>query len=172
MIFKEIKKDSRPRLTVPLSTSDKIVEGLSWLILLGMWAYCFIVYNRAPESVPSHFNGSGMADDYSDKLILFVMPVIATVLFVGMTILNKYPHLFNYPFEITKANALAQYQNASRLLRMVKIISILLFLYILYKTDQILLGEAESLGTSFMMIAVLSIILTIVLYLVKAYKSK
>ena len=63
-------------------------------------------YFELPEIIPTHYNEAGEADSYGDKLNILALPIISTLLFIGLTILNKRPHLFNYPSEITKENAL------------------------------------------------------------------
>jgi hypothetical protein len=38
--------------------------------------------------------------------IVLALPIVATVLFLGLSILNQYPHVFNYPTEMEEGDAL------------------------------------------------------------------
>lgn len=46
-----------------------------------------------------------------------MLPVTSAILFPGMSLVNRAPHIFNYPVRITSENALIQYTNAPRLIR-------------------------------------------------------
>ena len=56
-----------------------------------------------------------------------MLPIISTLLFIGLTTLNKYPYMFNYPSQITKENSVHQYTNATRMMRVLKLVIVLLF---------------------------------------------
>jgi hypothetical protein len=47
-----------------------------------------------------------------------------------LSILNKFPHIFNYPIKVTDENALQLYLKATRMLRVIKLIVVLLFSWI------------------------------------------
>ena len=96
-----------------------------------------------PATIPTHYNGAGQADGFGGKITILTLPLIATVLFVGMTFLNKYPHIFNYPTNITQDNVLRQYTNATRLIRYLKLIIVFIFGLIAFKTIQNANGEAD-----------------------------
>lgn len=52
-------------------------------------------------------------------------------IFIGLYILNKYPHLHNYTVKITEENALKNYRFSTRILRVVNFLNLLLLAYIL-----------------------------------------
>ena len=63
---------------------------------------------------------SGRPDNYGNKLTLFLLPVIGSIVYAGLTYLNKYPWVFNYMVQITEENTEQQYIFATRILRIVK----------------------------------------------------
>jgi len=79
-----------------------------------------------------------------------VLPIISTLLFIGLTTLNKYPYMFNYPSQITKENSVHQYTNATRMMRVLKLVIVLLFGIIVFRKIQIINGHADGLGTWFL----------------------
>ncbi len=80
-----------------------------------------------PDTIPIHFNASGRADSYGNKGTIFILPIIASIVFIGLTILNQYPHIFNYLTEITEANAVYQYSIVTRMIRFFKVLIAVLF---------------------------------------------
>lgn len=116
-----------PKQVLPFTGSDRVLEFLGWMALVILWCYTFMHYARLPETIPIHFNAGGQADGFGGKPVLLVLPVVATVLFIGMTVLNRYPHLFNYPVAIDAVNAMTQYTNATRMIRWLKLMIVLVF---------------------------------------------
>jgi hypothetical protein len=51
-----------------------------------------------------------------------------------MTILNRYPYLFNYPIAINSENALRQYTNSTRMIRYLKLSVVTIFTLIVLFT--------------------------------------
>ena len=159
--------NKRPRIKLQLNQTDKILEIVGWISVFGIWALPLINYFDLPEIIPIHFNGAGKADGFGNKTHIFVLPIISTLLFIGLTILNKIPHVFNYPSQITKENALRQYTNATRMMRVLKLVIVLLFGLIVFRKIQIVNGHADGLGTWFLPFTIgLFIILTLYFLLI------
>jgi uncharacterized membrane protein len=115
-----------------------------------IWVLTITSYSNLPETIPTHYNGAGQADGFGGKATILTLPLIATILFIGLTVLNKFPHVFNYPTEITQDNAFRQYIYATRLIRYLKLIIVFIFGLIEFKTIQNANGEADGLGVWFL----------------------
>ena len=120
--------NKRPRIELKLTQIDKILEIFGWIAIFGIWTLTLTNYFELPEIIPTHYNGTGKADGFGNKANILTLPIVSTILFVGMTILNKYPHVFNYQSEITDENALHQYTNATRMMRVLKLVIVLISL--------------------------------------------
>ncbi|MDA8686508.1 DUF1648 domain-containing protein [Robiginitalea sp.] len=164
--------NQRPRIKLELRPSDKIIEGLGWISVFGIWILTLLNYFELPEIIPIHFNGRGEADGFGGKSNLLSLPIISTALFFGLTILNKKPHLFNYPSAITEENALQQYTNATRMLRALKLVIVVIFGLIVLRTIQNVNGTADGLGTWFLPVIMAMIFIPIIYYLIKATGKK
>jgi len=140
----------RPKLKLELTKIDKTVEITGWILICAVWTLVINTYKILPDIIPTHYNGAGLADGFGDKSMIFTLPLVATVLFVGLTILNKFPHIFNYLGDITKDNALRQYTNATRLIRYLKVIIVVIFGLISYQTINHANGQTEGLGLWFL----------------------
>lgn len=119
--------NERPKIKLELTPTDKIFEILGWTSVLAIWVLTITNYTNLPDTIPVHYNMAGQVDGFGDKVNILTLPLIATVLFVSLTILNKFPHILNYPASITADNALRQYTNATRLIRYLKFIIVVIF---------------------------------------------
>lgn len=135
--------NERPKIKLGLTTTDKIFEILGWTSVLAIWVLTITNYTSLPDTIPIHYNGAGQADGFGGKVNILTLPLIATVLFVGLTILNKFPHIFNYPTNITADNALRQYTSATRLIRYLKFIIVVIFGLISIQTIRNVNGQTS-----------------------------
>ena len=115
------------RVKLELTTFDKVFEMLGWISMLALWILTVANYADLPGTIPTHYNLTGEADGFGDKANIMALPVVATILFVGMTILNRHPHFLNYPASITADNAVIHYIRATRLVRFLKLAIVVIF---------------------------------------------
>jgi uncharacterized membrane protein len=163
--------DEKPKLKLELTTFDKTLETLGWTSILVIWVLVIINYTNLPDTIPTHYNGAGQADRFGRKGNILTLPLIATVLFIGLTILNKFPHVFNYPTNLTADNALKQYTNATRLIRYLKLIIVIIFGLIAFKTIQNTNRQADGLGIWFLPMALGLIFIPFTYVIIKSFKA-
>jgi uncharacterized membrane protein len=164
-------EEERPKITLILTPSDKLVEVLGWLILLALWGLTISHYSSLPDTIPTHFNGAGEADGFGSKASIIGLPVIETLLFFGLTVLNRYPHIFNYPTAITEDNALRLYTLATRMLRYLKLVLVLVFGGIEFMTIQHATGEASGLGVWFLPLTLVLIFIPLIYFVINSLKK-
>ena len=165
-------EEERPKLTLIPTTADKLVEVLGWLILLLLWGLTFSHFSSLPETIPTHFNASGEADGFGSKASIIGLPVIASLLFIGLTVLNRYPHSFNYPTTITQDNALRLYTLATRMLRYLKLVLVMVFGGITFRTIQTATGESSGLGGWFLPLTAGLIFIPLIYFVIKSLQGK
>lgn len=164
--------ETRPKLKLKLSPADKIFEFLGYSVLLIIWTLVITYYQNLPDTIPIHYNVKGEADGFGNKSHMLMLPILATVLFAGMTILNKYPHIFNYPSSITQENAFSQYTNATRLIRFLKLIVVIIFGGIVFITLQHTNGDLNGIGTWFMPVSLALIFIPLIYFIVRSVKAR
>lgn len=129
-------------------------------------------YSNLPEEIPIHYNGSGEVDAYGGKNNLFSLPIVATILIIGLYILNKFPHTFNYPSAITEENASRMYANATRLIRFLQVSVLILFFTITFQTIRVAEGQTDGLGNWFMLLVFALTFLPIFYFLIISSKQQ
>ena len=162
--------NERPKIKLEFTTFDKTLEILGWTSLLAIWALIIANYTNLPEVVPIHYNVSGQADRFGAKGNVLILPIIATAIFIGLTILNKFPHVFNYPTNITVDNALRQYTNATRMMRYLKFIIVAIFGLIVFQTFRNVYGQTNGLGVWFLPLTLALIFIPLTYFVIKSYK--
>ncbi len=161
----------RPKITLIPTNADKLVELLGWIMLLAIWALTISQYSTLPDTIPTHFNGAGQADGFGSKATILSSPVIASLLFIGLTVLNRYPHSFNYPTAITQDNALRLYTLATRMLRYLKLVLVLVFGGIEFMTIKHASGKAAGLGAWFLPLTLVLVFLPLIYFVVKSVQA-
>jgi len=140
---------------------------MSWMLLGFMWAYTIYKFFSLPAIIPTHYNFKNQVDGYGSKYVILTLPVISSFLFGLLSLINKYPQSFNYSVKITEQNALRQYTMATRLLRGLKCLLLLLFTSFVFET-----GLKDPfpwwVATCFLLI----VLLPIVFYIVKSVRER
>jgi uncharacterized membrane protein len=163
--------EERPKLKIQLSPTDKVFELLSWGVLLALWVWTGTIYSSLPDSIPTHFNAAGEADGFGRKASIVGLPIIATLLYIGLTLLNRVPHIFNFPTPVTQDNALRQYTNATRMIRYLKLILVLVFAGISFQTIQQANGKADGLGVWFLPLTLVLIFIPLIYFIIKSVQE-
>jgi hypothetical protein len=164
--------EKRPELKVPLAAADRILEGLGALCILSLWIFVTNAYPGLPGTIPVHFNAKGIANGFGDRSMVFFLPAIAAVVFFGMSMLNNYPWIFNYPVKITGSNALKQYTYATRLIRFLKFVVSAVFSAISVFMILSAQGKTTIPGPWFVPAALLFILGPVFVYMVLALRAK
>ncbi len=141
-----------------------------------VFSFLMIAYywNELPDVVPTHFNVLGQPDSYGSKWFLLIIPVIALLIFIGITYLNKFPHIFNYPVEVSERNAIALYKISKRMNALIMMITCEFFFYITF--SQITSARFHGLGMSmfvyFFILFIICIMFTLIYAIVKMSKAR
>ena len=160
--------ERRPRIKIEMTLTDRVIELIGWLALLTIWALTISSYSNLPDTIPTHYNGAGQIDGFGKKVNILILPLIATAFFVGLTILNKFPHIFNYPTKINKDNALRQYTNITKMNRYLKLVFVIIFGLLAYKTIQ----NTDGLGSWFLPLTIGLFFIPLTYFVVKAFRTK
>jgi uncharacterized membrane protein len=164
--------DERPKLNINLTSSDKVLEMIGWAAILAIWVLIITSYSTLPATIPTHYNSQGIADGFGEKGSILALPIIATILFIGMTILSKFPHTFNYPTDVTANNALKLYTNATKVIRILKLVIVVIFELIILQTIRNVKGEASGLGVWFLPLTLGSVFSPIIYFMIKSVRMK
>ena len=162
----------RPKINPPLTTLEIMLEGLAAVFVVWMIASLIKDYPSLPQEVPTHFNAAGQPDAWGGKSTILILPLVTIVFYVGLTVLNRFPYIFNYPVEITAENAERQYRLAKTLVTMLKTVITGAFLFIHIRTMDVAQAKATGLGLSFIFLILGGTFIPIIIYMILALKNK
>lgn len=148
-----------------------IPEIVAVTLLVILWGVTIWAYFNLPQSIPVHFNFKGNADRFGSKGNLFTLAIIATIIYVGLTLLPRNLKQFNFPNTKTKENTAAQIAMAGNVFMYLKIIVLFIFLVLNLLTCFVSLKLAEGIGGWFYLLLAMLFIPTIVIVR-KAIKTK
>lgn len=140
---------AKPKIKIQLKPLDYLLDIGGWLGVLFLFLIPAYYYSQLPDLIPSHFGLDGTPDRFSSKTHLWIVPVIAALMFLGLFLLSRIPHLYNYPVAITEENAVRKYHQASRLIRWTNALLVFTFLYINQATIHTALGNQEGFSVWF-----------------------
>ena len=155
---------ARPRIKIPITPMEFILELISLLGLLGA-AYVLIKFwPDLPDEKPKHFGFTGEADAWGDPSSLYILLGVNFLMYIMLTIIRRFPHTFNYPVQINENNAFRQYQLAVVYISLLKAQVVWLFAYLQWQMIQVALGNSTGLGAWFIVVVLLAFLLPILIY--------
>lgn len=138
--------EANPKIQIKLTVFDKGLEIGAIILLMIIWILAPFNYFISLDTVPIHFNLSGKPDGCGSKVAMLLLPVIPTIIYLVLTLLNEYPHFYNYITKITVKNAMRQYTIATRMIRILKLSVMFIFIIDSLCTLLITLGIVGGLG--------------------------
>ncbi|WP_249310348.1 DUF1648 domain-containing protein [Bacillus sp. FJAT-49736] len=160
----------RPKLNIPRSKIEIILDIFCLLLIIGNIVYLMFEYPSLSSRIPIHFNGD-VPDGWGNKGMLWVLPAVSIVIALGLTILERFPHTFNYS-HLSEVNIEKQYKNARQMMNVFKAESTLLFVYYSWQWIQLTMKNNVGLGIWEIPIILVIIIGTIVFFIVRSARIK
>jgi uncharacterized membrane protein len=162
----------RPVLLIPLSQQGQILNWIAIAGLVALFAIAIHAWFALPDTIPIHFGLDGKANGWGSKSFLWLFPIVAFLIYGLLTVINQYPHTFNYIVRITEENALPQYQIACSMLHWLKTEMIWLFAYIEWQIFTLATTETPNLGIWFVPVSLIVIFGTIAYWFSQSFMAR
>lgn len=164
--------ENRPVLQIPKTLSERMWNVVGATLFIASIIYIFLKWGSLPSEVPAHFDGAGVVNRYGSKFEMLILPIIGLFTWVLLEVLERKPHIHNYPARLNASNAEAFYKSSRKLLNMVKNTCLILFAIISIQTVRIGLGEITSLGVWFLPMLLVVMFLPIGLVIIQQMRIK
>ncbi len=92
--------------------------------------YLALSWNSIPDKVPGHYNAQGVVDRWGGKGELLILPVISWIMYLGLTIIEQFPMIWNTGVKVTKDNELKVFSTLKNMLLTTKLLFVLNFAYL------------------------------------------
>ncbi len=116
---------SNLRFKIDPSKNDKIIEYISWTLLIFLWALTAWGYSKLPDQIAIHWNLEGEADSFKNKRSIFYSPIISTIVLICVSVLIRMPHLLYYKVSITNDNVENEYKTAIKKMNQLMLIIVI-----------------------------------------------
>ena len=83
---------------------DIILNGLCLIILVSTILFLILTWSKIPDKVPMHYDFAGNIDRWGSKLEILILPIITWIMYVFMTIIEKFPEAWNTGVKVTEEN--------------------------------------------------------------------
>ena len=131
---------SRDRRKAPVTKSDRLLEWVALFIAIVALVLTGVLYVRAPETVPSHFNYKGEADGWSGKYIYWFMAVVFVLMMVISASAAYNRKLVNLPIRLKEPVFYRQIGLIGRMCRIMTIGMGLIWLAVIFSMSSGFLG--------------------------------
>lgn len=161
----------RPRIPILPTLADILLETACIGLFGASLVYLAINYGALPEEIPMKFTMDGEPISLGSKMNIWFLPGVAAIIFIGLTVLNRHPHIFNYPVELSRINVIRQYRLATKLLRWIKIETVLLLSLVAIETINVSNGSNPAARPWLILLVIGAILCSVCVYLFKASKA-
>ena len=145
---------------------------IATLSLIATWLYLWIMWDKIPNIIPTHFGLSGDPDRFGNKNSLFALPIISSIMHILFVVLSKIPYYFNYPVNVTEESAEALYKIGKQLILLLDMEIALMFLMLMWENIQTAIGSISGLGIEITFISMAIILGTVIYETIRMMKFK
>ncbi|MBD7964968.1 DUF1648 domain-containing protein [Fictibacillus norfolkensis] len=163
--------EGRPKLKIPRTWLENFLDITSIALLVLGTVSLISEWAAIPDTVPTHFNAAGEPDGWGNKSNLWILIVMGAVTWLLLTVLEKYPHIYNY-FNLTEENVERQYNNARIMINVMKNEILIFFVYMTWACSKVAKGDSEGLSVWVLPIFVIGITGSIAFFIVRSIKWK
>lgn len=164
--------ETRPKFKILFSPLDKKSEFAAYILLSVLWILFLFTYYDLPDTIPIHYNASGVPDDFGNKTTIILLPIIGTILFWLLTIINKHPRIFNKTTSLNRQDTKQDFTYVTRLFRFYKLAIVIIFSLIVLFTYLTAIGKTKGLGVWFLPFIICIMMIPTIFFIYKAYKAK
>ena len=164
--------DAESEVKVSWSGWDWLFEGVALAALLALVVLMLTSYGDLPASIPSHFDAVGKPDRFSSKATLFIPLAVAGVIYTLISVLSRFPQVYNYPFPVKPGTEQQHFAAARSMLIRLKCVIVCLFGYITWATIETAQGRMNGLGIGFLPIVLVGVFGSIAWYMLTAFRIR
>ena len=94
---------SRDRKKKPITLSDRLLELVAAAMAVCLLVLTGVLYSKAPDTVPSHFNFAGEIDGWSGKEVYWIIAAVFVVMMIICASAAYNRKLVNLPIRLKEA---------------------------------------------------------------------
>ena len=160
---------SRDRKKKPIPLSDRLLELVAAAMAVCLLVLTGVLYSKAPDTVPSHFNFAGEIDGWSGKEVYWIIAAVFVVMMAVCASAAYNRKLVNLPIRLKPAVFYRQIGLISRMCRIMTLVSGVLWLSVLLAMSADTVGLPLEVAVSFIPMAVVLMLGIVLFYTLKIW---
>lgn len=112
------------------SRYDVVINLFCLLLLVGIVAILIVNWSNIPDKIPGHYNAVGEVDRWGNKEELLILPIIGWILYIGITVLEQFPQIWNTGVKVTEQNATRIYRILKNMVGTIKLLMVFVFVFL------------------------------------------
>lgn len=165
--IRDVKCEVLLKLKLKKNKYDIVVNTVCVILLLGILVYLILNWNSIPDKIPGHYNAMGEIDRMGSKNELLVLLMISWLMYIGMTVLEKFPQAWNTGVTVTEENKERVYKVLKNMISTMKLIMVTNFAYLTINSSL-----AMSLSVWFLPVFLTLMLGSIIYYIIKLNRVK
>lgn len=145
---------------------QKLLEIVGIILLVLFIGFIAISWGQLPDKIPGHYNAAGVVDRWGEKWEILILPIITIILYVGISLILRYPEMWNVPQTKKEANKYLVYSMAKTMLILMKVEVTANFFFLSYFSV-----KGKNLPALYTPIFMMIIFGTVIYYTWKCYKQ-
>jgi uncharacterized membrane protein len=114
------------KIQIRKNALDVIETLVSLVSLVGVVVYLVLAWDNLPDRIPAHYNALGEVNRWSDKSGLIVLPIISWLIFGIITLVERYPQIWNTGVAVTQTNRDQVYRLLKSMISLEKMLVLLM----------------------------------------------
>lgn len=148
---------------------NKVLDIVTFILVLGTIIGTVVLWVKAPDMIPNHYNELGEVESYISKNSVFLVLGILLVVYLPGFLISKYPDIYSYVVKINDKNRESQYNMAATFVKVLNLEIVMLFAYIQLK---VLEENPSKISIVFMVVPLIIIFGTLGIYIRSSLKKR
>lgn len=145
---------------------QKIISRMSILLIIAIFLFIIVFWNRIPERIPGHYDGSGNITRLDPKWTILFLPILSVIFYFGLSAVENTPSIWTVTTDTNEDNKDYIYRITVDLLVSMKFVIIATFCYITINNTY-----AKKLSSYFLPIVLGLVFGVIILYIVRSIRN-
>lgn len=151
----------------------KLLEMISLTALglqISITALALFGDQKLPDRIPIHFDNAGNPSGWGSPAMLLLLPLVAVINYLLLTVVTKFPSAFNYPVRVTVANRLRLQGLALDMIAWLKAEIVCLFARMQWVTIEVARHPQRGMPPSMMPVALVVVFATVTFYIAAMFR--
>lgn len=154
-------------MPIKRSKYDIVINLICLLLLSGTAVYLFLNWSSIPDKIPGHYNAIGQVDRWGNKEELLILPIIGWAMYIGITVVEHFPQIWNTGVTVTEKNKKQVYRILKNMSGTIKLVIVITFVYLTANSV-----FAKSLPPWFLLVFLALLFGSMIFFLIKLKKAE